>query len=1171
MSSSEGAPPDSNHGDEPPAPREGLDDRGDRTVFDDDKASRPPTSGGDPRAPQESTRIGIENLGERTIADLRGVIDKLDEAWRRRESESRAPMSSLGPYTELIEIGRGGMGIVYRARDPKSGGLVALKVPAAHWIGEASLRPRFQREARALSTLDHPGIVPYFDSGEIDGHCYIAGEYCDGPDLAAWLKRRPTPVPPKAAAKLVAALAEAVAHAHERGVLHRDLKPSNVLLSGARDSTDPMELSPRLTDFGLAKMVDPFDDEGETVSHALTRSGLLLGSPPYMAPEQAAGTPSEIGAWTDVYGLGAILYEVLTGRPPFRGENPTETLRLAREVDPIPVRVLRAGVPRALETIALKCLEKDPARRYGSAASLAEDLHRFIEGRSILAKPTPARERLRRWTRRRPMLASLIAAGLVGLSLAIGGVVAWNVSLQRYNDVITRERERADQNVYDSNVQLASKALEAGQLGRAQLVLRDMIPKAGSVDRRDFTWGHLWGISRREAQLISSGAAEITGLSLSPNGLRVAATDAEGALSLIDLNKGKTVWTHQWEPTIQLSHPVFSSDGRALAVAVGIPTDDPTRFAWMVEIRSAESGEFASLGVPQQPRRVEHLGFLDRDGLLVVATSAQIPAGRGGLRIATWRVGREREISPRLQSVSREVNWLAVAPDGASYAAPGADGRPVLYDVRTNAPLLTLAEAPEDLDGRAYFSPDGDRVAMGRGNQLFVWETASGRLLHRVNNFVGPIRSASLQPGGDGILAHDASEAVRLFDPSRNLNEEIFAPAGQERGVETTHLSFTPDGTGFLVNRTVYMDADRIELRSAVDGGYRSETPGRQIGRLGYWLIQPSDAGPALIYSIRRHLWRWNWSRRSGPSWVYRIAAHKDEIWDVASSPNGSIWATSGNDTEEPQTIKLWDARTGKLIRGWRGHEATVTDLDFSPKGRWLASSSLAETNSIRVWECPSGRERASLEFPDHETARAVRFDPAGSRLVGAGSEGTLRVWDADDFTVLWEIRNANDRIFDAAFNPSGDRVASVGELGFVRVYDADTGALVFEFRAPGSVLAVQYDPNGKTLAAADREGSIFLLDAKTGRLLQTIRSDDRQLYGLAFSPDGKTLAVGGHGRIVRLYDSETGNELLSLEGHEAQVNALAFSPDGLTLASADHEGVVLVWRADRGPANRPD
>lgn len=1155
-------------GDPRKEPRGEPGDRDERTIFD--ATTSAPKAGGATSDAQERSRRGLEDLGEETMADLRGFIERLDEQRERGKSNPTPPLQSLGPYTDLVEIGRGGMGVVYRARDPKREGFVALKIPASDWTSDPSLRPRFLREARIVGELDHPGILPYFDSGEIDGRCYIVGEYCDGMDLAAWLKGQEAPVPPRAAANLVAALAEAVAHAHDRGVLHRDLKPSNVLLPGATETTDPMALRPRLTDFGLAKLVDPTGDDEGAATQALTRTGVLLGSPPYMAPEQAAGDTGSFGPWTDIYGLGTILYEALTGRPPFRGETPNETLRLVREADPIPVRELRGGAPRALETITLKCLEKAPEQRYASAALLADDLRRFIDGRTIRAKPATTPQRLRRWARRRPRIAGSIAAGLIGLAVIICGVVVWNFLLREAYREILRQRERADQNVHDSNLQLAAKALEAEQLGRAELILHDMIPPAGEVDRRDFAWGHLWRLSRSEARLISAGATSYSGLCLCPGGRRLALTDDDGSIRLIDLASERAIWSNHAEPSARFLGPAFSSDGRLLAVGVGEEPGEPWRDVSKVELRSADTGEILSVAVARQPGWIQRITFLNNDTLLGIHTSIHNLAGERFNRFSTWEIGRGTTPPARPRSTSAVLKWLDVAPDGTFYAAPGDDGRPMLFDAATNAPRSMLADAPAQIHGRAFFAPDGDRVAMVHGDELFVWETASGRLLHHLQVSVGAIKIVALQSGGGAILVGGTSEEVRLIDPSRDLNERIFGPGDAVFGVVTTHLLFTPDGTRFVVNRTVHAEPDRIQLRSAIDGALVAESPGRQLGFLERLIFQRDGAGagePTLIYDIRRYLWRWSLAGKLSAPAVDRVVAHNDEIWDVEYSPDGSIRATGGDDEREPRTIKLWDARTGRLLLGWKGHEATVTDLAFSPDGRRLASSSLAANNPVRVWECPSGRELASLTLLPGEEARAVRFDPTGLLLAAGGNNGTLRVWDARNFAMLWERPNSGDRLHDVVFNPRGDRIASASELGFIRVHNVRTMDLLFEHRSPGTVLTLAYDPLGRFLAAGDREGSILLFDAVSNQLIRKIRSDDRQLFGLAFSPDGKTLAVGGHGRSIRLYDPETGNELLTLAGHKAQVNSLTFSPDGLTLASADHEGVVFLWRADRGPA----
>jgi tetratricopeptide (TPR) repeat protein len=439
-----------------------------------------PTAVDDPLAPllaacdkalAEGTSLPDASVAE-APSDLRtrlerGVacIQMLRQVWPSRSSVlSRAPaFTRLGRFEIRTELGRGAFGVVFLAYDPQLGREIALKVPRPEALLTPELRARFVREAHAAAGLDHPNVVAVYEAGEVGPICYIASAYCPGLTLAAWLKERTDPVPVETAVELVATLAEAVEHAHRRGVVHRDLKPGNILLQMQNaecrmQNEKPNSNSafcilhsalPKITDFGLAKLTAADPDATATGD---TETGAVLGTPQYMAPEQATGKSREVGPAADIYALGVILYELLTGRPPFRGETPLDTLEQVRTQEPVPLRRLRPKLPRDVETVCLKCLQKDPAKRYVGASALAEDLRSVLAGRPVKARPVGHLERGLKWVRRRPAAAALLAITAAAAVTLLAVVLAYNARLSRANEDLTDALARADEQRRQANV-----------------------------------------------------------------------------------------------------------------------------------------------------------------------------------------------------------------------------------------------------------------------------------------------------------------------------------------------------------------------------------------------------------------------------------------------------------------------------------------------------------------------------------------------------------------------------------------------------------------------------------------------------------------------------------------------------------------------------------------------
>jgi WD40 repeat protein/tRNA A-37 threonylcarbamoyl transferase component Bud32 len=1064
----------------------------------------------------------------------------------------------LGRFEIVREVGRGGFGVVYLARDPVLGREVALKVPRPERLVTTEARRRFMREARAAAGLDHPNIVPVYEACELGPITYIAAAYCEGRSLSEWLKAQQQPVPAREAARLIATLAGAVQHAHEHGILHRDLKPGNIMLqtpsAAGPAAGDLSGMIPRVMDFGLAKLAAEDGDQ--------THSGSPLGSPPYMAPEQAAGRVRDLGPPTDVYGLGAILYEVLTGRSPFRGQTPSETIRQVIEDEPIAPRVLRRDLPRDLETVCLHCLNKDLAGRYPSAVALAADLERFLAGEPIHARPASLWERGLKWARRRPAHAALAAlAAIVGIGAA-GGITWSNAWLGTHNQRLQQEIKRADRHaeeaerqqrlaekrealadrhLHAAQLRLARQAYDVGQFERVQEVLLDDVYGPGPR-HRDFAWRYLWRLSRREVALLGTHQAPVRRVDLSPDGRTLASCDAAGGIILWDTSSSHSRVTLSGQ-TGAAWWIVFSPDSRVLASCGEI---EPTSIA-AKHILIWDVVERRLLARPEGVIREEvgMMSFLAGGRMVAVVTNES----SGTRTVRAWDLASDAA-RPHLRYVLAGFGCVVASPDGRLLAVREPDGRLTLRDAMSGQITRTVSAELKDASPLAV-SPDGRSLAAASTlNRIFVWDL-TGTQPARVysDNELRPDR-LSFSPDGSTLVAVTEGRQVSLRDLATGRNRVMISLAATHGG--TFQFAFSRDGSRLALHG---LGHHGVTVPTAV---WRVATASRErvfSGRQSFQYLSFAADGASVYLGGDHDLALWPLDRSAD---FDAFTHHHGEVWAVAFSTDGATVASGGKDT----TVRLWDPTTGRERAVLRDHQANVAALAFRPDGRVIASGGFERQDNVKLWEPATGRLIKTLSGHTGPV-RSVAFSSDGGMLASAGSDRTVRLWDGATGALRAVLTGHDDVIRQVALSLDGLTLASASHDRTVRLWDMRSGQSLAVFRGRFPVSSVSFSLDGRTLASADRNGYISLWNTATRSLRLVINADDEEVRALAFSPDGNTLATAGVPQTIRLWDSLTGQELLALGGSIREINALAFSPDGGTLAAADNAGLVRLHRGD--------
>jgi WD40 repeat protein len=1084
------------------------------------------------------------------------------------ERIERGPMPEVPGYEMECELGRGGMGVVYKARQHPLNRTVALKMVLAGALAKPEDIVRFLAEAETAAHLQHQGIVQIFESGRVGGLPYFTMEYVNGGSLADRLRGKL--LPPTEAAEIALQLAEAVAHAHADGVVHRDLKPSNILLTA--DGT------PKITDFGLARRLE--------AGEGLTRTGTILGTPSYMPPEQARGDLHKVGPTGDVYSLGAILYEMLTGRPPFRSDSPFHTLtQVLNEAPPKP-RSENAAVPRDLETVALKCLEKDPARRYESAQALANDLRLFLEGRAILARRVSAAEKLRRWAKRNPAVASLLV--LVLASLAAGTVISTAFAVRA-----AEQAKRADENadalakkvveVEDARGAAEKGATEADAARRdLALTLADSYTTLGLVagERGDPAAAALW-FARAVRQSQGDAGREFH------NRVRYRNWAAETFTPVASVQAGATITDLALHPggRYLLTRPPAT----VWDLGREAPWPRPKGFERLAAVDWDTTGRRVALGT--QDGRVGVFEFpsgrpvreFKWDGPVGVVRFS--PDGRrvafGRLAVRVWDPDAGEFLTPELPHDS-PVWWVEFSPDGSRLAtAAGAQARVFeLTGKPQPTPILTTQHTPDHTtsSGAPRFA-DGGRVLVvcpARGTVRGV-EVATGktRFEHR------PPRTCTafgVSPDGQAVWVGDGvnGRGVDVIDAADGkIRAGVFPHTNS-----VVALACTADGKTLVTG-----SEDRTVCVWDSESGRRRFPPLAHSSSVYFVACTPDGETVATgLHSGLVRVWRVpaglpvrNLDAGAGYC-VARFAAGGKYVLPAAGT----------YDTATLTRLQLYDPGTGRPAAPAVTPGGLVLDADVSPDGRLLVTVTATRATGertqpagqqVRFWEVQSGRPVGEPIATPSEP-RSVRFRPDGQQVAVLCAGGQLLVLDPAGPRVKRTVTGLpaygtnqyvnNGRL---GYAPDGRRVVAFGPtpLAALVVCDPDTGTVAYLGRRGRETTA--YDarptPDGRAWAVSGQQAATRFLPAAGGPDPFPPLTHPDWTFSARFNRAGDRLLTGCRDGVARLWEWPSGRQLATFRTGD-EVPHAEFLPDERFAITASYDGTLRLWQAAAGEPVAP-
>jgi serine/threonine protein kinase/WD40 repeat protein len=1082
----------------------------------------------------------------------------------RRRASDRVP--SIPGLTGLKKLGSGGMGVVYKARQERLGRVVAVKVIRDWTTADPDELVRFRKEAEAVARIIHPNVVGIHGIGDRAGCPYLILEFVDGGSLDQQLRGQPQTS--KAAAKLVAILARAADYLHRRGIVHCDLKPANVLLAraeppaGVELGTPPHRgrFVPKIADFGFARRLD---------ATAASRSGRALGTPQYMAPEQVSGPNRRIGPAADIHALGAILYELLVGRPPYLGANLLDVMRQVQLFDPVSPRRLVPTVPRDLETVCLKCLHKDPTHRYTSAAELAEDLERFRSGWPVLARPVGPASHAWLWCRRNPVVAGLAAALIVAVIVGFSSVTVGLIVAQRErNDKETArrgEKARADEladTLHDleaithrTRIAAADRERHSNNIDGANRLLDEC-----RVDLRGFEWHLLKRLCAGSRRTVKTDYDFATLVSISADQRLIAVLGGtKGPLGSYDPKKPQTISLINAEtgavlrtlPENGKASPdvlAFCPDGRRLAVAMSDNT---------VEMWNTETGQ--SIWSIKTNRHVYDLSFRSDTELQTASGDliGQLPAvgGNTDTEFRIWDVNTGRIVETVVGTSQKNSDRGRLSPDGKRFVCWSRDhdgsNPPILpvlvYDTATGKPVGSHSDHKSPIQTAAW-TPDGSAFAIGEGKAVRVYGTADGKLLGTLTETNGIVDAIDLAQGGRLVAMAERDGSIQVWD------------------IQTGQVEVYRGHTNTVAD-VLFLAGAQALLSAGEDGTIR------------WWDM--NRTGTAVRFST--------------PSGVTSVAAASGDFFAAAAVPDEG-------------TIRLID-RTGQLNRVILGKP----DLAVRPDGAVLAGGSVEENElpkdtvyGTRLWETATGQAKSFLPWalpprsftPDGRSLIAVRgrsvtkrglpvtedvsvqgvvqkVTKEGPLVTVIEREGVLVVYDAESGSERFSLSGHTRDVHAMCVGDGGKSLATADPTEVI-VWNLETRGIRSRFPVTPQVRAMAYRPDGTQLVTAGLSGkTIAVRDPVTGQARYTLKLNVH-VMALAFSPDSRLLAAGCQDGSVRIWEAATGDLLLTLTELHLPVWSLAFGGGGQWLVAGSGNfsdkpgGEVVVWDSWPKPQTRP-